>query len=80
MLVLSFRACISFGPKNRSIGAAAKSQVEFCFFHTYFCGWAILPMQQVFQCPLCAEHWEPLCVQLRDKPILMYLSEKLRAF
>lgn len=27
MFALSSRACISFGPKNRSIGAAAKSQV-----------------------------------------------------
>lgn len=27
MFILSSRACISFGPKNRSIGAAAKSQV-----------------------------------------------------
>lgn len=27
MYVLFTRACISFGPKNRSIGAAAKSQV-----------------------------------------------------
>lgn len=29
-LLLLFRACVSFGPRNRSIGAAAKSQVFPC--------------------------------------------------
>lgn len=46
MFVLFTRACISFGPKNRSIGAAAKSQVGgvLCFPKTnYFYGLSIFP-------------------------------------
>lgn len=32
-----YRACVSFGPRNRSIGAAAKSQVCFCVNECVLC-------------------------------------------
>lgn len=55
MFVLSSRACISFGPKNRSIGAAAKSQVgRVSFFPkmSYFSDLSLPPFSNY----LCAHY------------------------
>lgn len=78
MFILSSRACISFGPKNRSIGAAAKSQVGRDLFFPKladFSGLSILPASNNSRAQCVPRTGRPRRPGERDRPDLSVCAQ-----